>query len=181
MTRRLLPRRNPASTDVADAGRMQRLHRLLIIAAVAVALISWSPVHAATELRTPAGAITGVGERPGLSLTVSATTVPGRLGEATVVRDGRRVSVTFDCVRTYSVVGVMLGVPIVNEIGYASGMGTDGRRWYVYVNEGYSFEARPEAGRPVAHDTCGVGYQIGSGVPVIKVTGQATIAWTPAG
>lgn len=160
---------------------MTRRHHLLITVLVGAALVASSPVHAATDVRVPAGAITGIAERPGTSLTVSATTVPHHLGEATIVRDGHRVKVAFDCVRTYTAVGVILSVPIVNEVGYASGIGTDGRRWYVYVNEGHSFEARPEAGRPVGYETCGVGYQVGSGIPAVKVTGERTIAWTLAG
>lgn len=160
---------------------MTRFHHLLITAVLGAAIVAPNPVRAATEVRAPAGAITGIAERPGMSLNVSATTVPHRLGEATIVRDGRHVTVAFDCVRTYTAIGVVLSVPIVNEIGYASGIGTDGRRWYVYVNEGHSFEAQPEAGPPVGYETCGVGYQVGNGIPAVKVTGERTITWTLAG
>lgn len=188
MTGRLLPLRRWFSTGSIDTRCMITTRRKMLAATLAALGLALgvgpsgpSGVNAARELRAPIGAITGVAQRPGLSVTIAATTDPGRLGEATVARDGRQVTVRLDCVRTYTALGVTLMVPAFNEVGYASGIGSDGRRWYLYFNEAYSFEARTEPGPPTSIDTCGVGYEVGSGVHAVQVTGERVIAWTLVG
>ena len=164
---------------------MTRSIKTLLVATIAallgVAGTGLPAASAARDVTMPAGSITGVGARAGLTMTIDATTLTGRLGAATVDSGGTAVEIILDCVRTYSLVGVILTVPIVNQVGYASGVGSDGRRWFLYVNEGVAFDASTTAGPRVSHDTCGVGYVVGSGVPAISVVGERTTVWTAVG
>ena len=118
-----------------------------------------SPATATTTVEAPAGAISGAVVIPGRELIIEATTAPGRYGFAQVPTPAGPVRVELDCVRTYGSLGVIL-FPIVGGIGYAAGTGSDGKRYYILVNEGYGWEVTTTPGAPVDFDTCGTGYVI---------------------
>ncbi|MBW3649339.1 MAG: hypothetical protein KY458_02100 [Actinobacteria bacterium] len=111
------------------------------------------------------------------SLVITATTDGG--GRGTALYTGRgAVSVTVDCVRTYAAVGAIL-FPIVGAYGYASGIGSDGHRYYILVNEGYGVSVSRQAGPPLPFDTCGVGYVIPRvAATAVAIVPQTSHVWT---
>lgn len=156
--------------------------RLATAAAVTLTLLGGdTAVASAGTQHLPVGRIDGTVVSATESLLITATTEGGGGGTAVYTAGGRAVSVTLDCVRTYGVVGLVL-FPIVGAYGYASGIGSDGHRYYLLVNEGYGIAVNRQAGPPISVDTCGVGYVL----PRIAATAtaivpQTTLAWSFVG
>lgn len=167
---------------ISPEGCRRRSLRGLAVAAATAALLAAAvtSVSAAT-LDLPVGKIDGIAVSQAESLVITATTDGGGRGTALYTGRGGDVSVTLDCVRTYAAAGVTL-FPTVGAYGYASGVGTDGHRYYILVNQGYGISVSRQPGAAVSVDTCGVGYVIPTlGATAIAVVPQRTRVWTLAG
>lgn len=160
----------------------RRALRGVAVAAATAALLAVTVTSAsAATLDLPVGRIDGTAVSPAGSLAITATTDGGGQGTSLYTGPAGAVSVTLDCVRTYGAVGVTL-FPTVGAYGYASGLGSDGHRYYILVNQGYGISVSRQPGSPIPFDTCGVGYVIPrSAATAVAILPQTTAVWTFAG